>query len=306
MISAISVRNARKSYGPLKALDDVSLDIETNEIFGILGRNGAGKTTLVESFVGLTTLDSGSVSILGLDPRTSARKVHELVGVQLQRSDLPEKIRVAEVLKLYASFYRNPCPIDELLDLVDLGDKRKSTWDSLSGGQAQRLSIALALVGRPQVAILDELTSGLDPAARREAWAVLLRLKEQGVTIVLVSHYMEEVEYLCDRVALLDHGVLRLVDTPNGLIDAAGGEQQITFEPQTAVDLPSLRLLPDVRQVDQHGPLVVVIGGTGALSAVIAASHQSGFKMQRLQVTNTSLDTAFLNLTAAPGSEDQS
>ncbi len=221
---AIVAENLTKTYHGAVAVDAVSLVVGAGETFGILGTNGAGKTTTVEMIAGLRSPDRGSVTVLGLDPRRDRSRVRQVLGVQLQQSHLHGALRVSELVDLYRSFYPNPRPSAELLHMVGLTDHRRTRFEKLSGGQQQRLSIALALVGRPRVVILDELTTGLDPRARRRIWGMVELLQEHGVTILLVSHSMEEVERLCHRVALIDAGRIIAADTPAGLATLAGVE----------------------------------------------------------------------------------
>lgn len=221
---AILAERLAKSYLGKVAVAEVSLRVEQGETFGILGTNGAGKTTTVEMLAGLRKPDHGTVRILGLDPRSDRARVRQLLGVQLQHAHLHNALRTSELIQLYRSFYPNPRSTAELLEMVDLEEQSNMVFDKLSGGQQQRLSIALALAGRPQVMILDELTTGLDPKARRRMWGTIERLQKEGVSIMLVSHAMEEVERLCDRVALIDGGRVIALDTPRGLISHAGTE----------------------------------------------------------------------------------
>jgi ABC-2 type transport system ATP-binding protein len=221
----IEISNLRKTYGETVAVSDVSFTVDSGEIFGILGPNGAGKTTTVECLSGLRRRDGGAVRVLGKDPDRDGAELRELVGVQLQESQLPDKIRVWEALDLYGSFYRHPADWRELLDVLGLSAQRKARFGTLSGGQKQRLSIALALVGDPKVAVLDELTTGLDPAARRETWALIESVRNRGVTVVLVTHFMDEAERLCDRVAVIDAGRTVAVDTPATLIAKVRAER---------------------------------------------------------------------------------
>ncbi|QWF80404.1 ABC transporter ATP-binding protein [Amycolatopsis sp. CA-230715] len=218
----IEVRNLHKRYRDHVAVDDVSFTVERGEIFGLLGTNGAGKTTTVECVQGLRTPDSGTISVLGLDPRTDHAALRQRLGSQLQESQLPEKIRVSEALDLFASFYADPEDPGYLMDQFGLRDKANSYFGTLSGGQKQRLSIALALVGRPEVAVLDELTTGLDPHARRDTWKVIESVRDTGVTLVLVTHFMDEAERLCDRVAVLDAGRIVATGTPLELMSRVG------------------------------------------------------------------------------------
>ncbi|KDN17730.1 ABC transporter ATP-binding protein [Amycolatopsis rifamycinica] len=218
----IEVTDLRKRYGTRVAVDGVSFSVERGEIFGILGTNGAGKTTTVECLQGLRQADSGTISVLGLNPATEHAALTRRVGVQLQESQLPAKLRVREALELFASFYSEPADIDILLDQLDLRDHARSSFGKLSGGQKQRVSIALALVGRPELAILDELTTGLDPHARRETWRLVEGVRATGVTVLLVTHFMDEAERLCDRVAIFDAGRVVATGTPTELRAAAG------------------------------------------------------------------------------------
>src|SRR5215475_1611523 len=213
-MAVIDVEHVRKRYGEKVAIDDVSFTVEEGEIFGVLGRNGAGKTTTVECVVGLRRPDGGRVRVLGMDPRRDGHELRQQVGVQLQESDLPDKLTVAEAIDLYASFYRIPADGRAMLELLGLAEKRNTRYRKLSGGQKQRLSIALALIGRPRIAILDELTTGLDPVARRDTWALIDDIRNQGVTIMLVTHFMTEAERLCHRVAILEAGRVAAIGTP--------------------------------------------------------------------------------------------
>ncbi len=211
---AIRVQNLVKRYGDFVAVNDVSFSIKEGEIFGIIGPNGAGKTTTVECISGLRVPDSGSINVYGFSPEKERDEIKKLVGVQLQESALPPLLRVGEALELFASFYPNPLDPDELLESLGIMNVKNSAFRKLSGGQKQRLSIALALVGNTRMAILDELTTGLDPEARRETWDLIEGVRERGVTVILVTHFMDEAERLCDRIALINHGKLVVLDTP--------------------------------------------------------------------------------------------
>jgi len=213
-MTAIEVDHLSKRYGAKAAVDDVSFTVAEGEIFGLLGRNGAGKSTTVDCVAGLRAPDHGRIRVAGLDPRRDQGELRHRLGVQLQESGLPDKLTVAEVMRLYASFYRHPADTAGLLAMLDLTEKRNTRYRRLSGGQKQRLSIALALIGRPRVAILDELTTGLDPVAMRDTWAIVRRIRDEGVTILLVTHFMAEAERLCDRVAILDAGRIAAIGTP--------------------------------------------------------------------------------------------
>jgi ABC-2 type transport system ATP-binding protein len=297
MPAVIEVRNLHKSYGTTVAVDDVSFTVEEGEIFGILGPNGAGKTTTVECVEGLRTPDGGRISVLGLDPRRDRAELTQQLGVQLQDSELPERLRVAEALRLYSSFYRQPADWRALMEILGLTGKAGIRFAKLSGGQKQRLSIALALVGSPRIAVLDELTTGLDPQARRDTWALIEDVRSRGVTILLVTHFMEEAERLCDRVALIDAGQVVAVDTPAGLADRVQAGQRIQFRPSDPFDDGLLASLPDVTSVIHRGDVVVVTGNDNALNAVTSALARHQIVARQLRVEQASLEDAFVALT---------
>ena len=293
----IDVRGLRKVYGNRTVVDGVSLSVEEGEIFGILGPNGAGKTTTVECIGGLRVPDGGSISVAGMDPANEGREFRETLGFQLQESRLPDKQTVSEALQLYSSFYSHPRNWRELLARLGLVEQRNTHYAKLSGGQKQRLSVALALIGNPRVAILDELTTGLDPAARREVWSLLEDLKGTGVTLLLVSHFMEEAERLCDRVVVIDRGRVIAADTPEGLAAGVVADQRMSFMPSAPVDPTFLQGLPDVHTVAANGDRVVVTGTDNVASAVIIALHERQVAATRLRVDQPSLDDAFVALT---------
>jgi len=293
----IDVAHLRKEYGTTVAVDDVSFTVHAGEIFGILGRNGAGKTTTVECITGLRTADRGEISVLGLDPRRDRRELHERVGVQLQESAVPELMRVREAVELYASFYREPADGAELIAALGLEDAKHTYFKHLSGGQKQRLSIVLALIGRPEIAVLDELTTGLDPEARRDTWRLIEGIRARGVTIVLVTHFMEEAERLCDRVALIDHGRVVALDRPGALAIAATTSKRVRFTPREPLSDELLMALPEVSGVEHHGPEVVVAGSSDLVTAVVLALHQAGIHAEDVQTETANLEDAFLALT---------
>jgi ABC-2 type transport system ATP-binding protein len=293
----IEVSNLHKRYGDTVAVDDVSFTVEEGEIFGILGPNGAGKTTTVECVEGLRTPDRGRIEVLGLDPRRDRAQLRHKVGVQLQEGLLPEKLTVAEALDLYSSFYAAPADWERLLDDLGLADKRRTRFGKLSGGQKQRLSIALALVGDPRIAVLDELTTGLDPQARRDTWQVIENVRARGVTVLLVTHFMEEAERLCDRLAVIDAGRVVAVDTPAGLVARVSTEQRIRFKPSVPLDDALLTALPEVSSVTRQGQLVLVSGAGNLLHAVTAVLARHQIVALELRVEQANLDDAFVALT---------
>ncbi len=297
MTAVIEVRGLTKRYGGQAVVDDISFHVDRGEIFGILGPNGAGKTTAVECLEGLRKRDGGEVRILSLDPRTDAHRLHQRIGVQLQETQLPEKLRVREALELYASFYPDPADWRELLSRWGLADKAGTSFAKLSGGQKQRLFIALALVGNPEVVFLDELTAGLDPGARHVTWDLISKVRAQGVTVVLVSHFMDEVEELCDRVAILERGRIAALDTPAGLVDRAGGEYRVRFRPMAPLDEQSLAALPGVVSVIRRGAQVDISGSGDFASAVTAELARRQVVVADLRIEGRSLDSAYVALT---------
>jgi ABC-2 type transport system ATP-binding protein len=293
----IEVAHLHKAYGTTLAVDDVSFTVRAGEIFGILGRNGAGKTTTVECITGLRAADRGEISVLGLDPRRDRDDLRERVGVQLQESAVPELMRVREAVELYASFYREPADGRELIATLGLQDAEQTYFKNLSGGQKQRLSVVLALVGQPEIAVLDELTTGLDPEARRDTWRLIEGIRARGVTIVLVTHFMEEAERLCDRVALIDHGRVVALDRPSALAVAATTSKRVRFMPTEPFPDELLSGLPEVSAVEHHGPEVVVAGSGDLVTAVVLALYQAGIRSDDMQTETANLEDAFLALT---------
>ncbi len=235
----ITVSHLKKTYGKVTAVEDVSFRVKEGEIFGMLGPNGAGKTTTVECITGLRHPDGGTISVLGLDPQADRDALHPIVGVQLQASTFPDKLKVSEILDMYQSFYTNPANPEELAQALGFTEKLGSYYKTLSGGQKQRLSVALALIGQPKVAVLDEMTTGLDPQARLDAWELIEKTRGRGTTIILVTHYMEEAERLCDHVALIDHGRIIALDTPQGLAEKVTGGKQVRFVPSDTRSMTS-------------------------------------------------------------------
>lgn len=296
-MAIIEVTNLHKRYGDTVAVADVSFAVESGEIFGILGPNGAGKTTTVECVTGLRAPDRGSITVLGLDPGRHPARLREQVGVQLQESRLQDRLRVGEAIDLYRSFYRRPADGQELLDLLGLAGKRRSRYRDLSGGQKQRLSIALALIGSPTVVVLDELTTGLDPQARRDTWGLVERVRDRGVTVILVTHFMDEAERLCDRIAVIDSGRVVALDTPAGIVARAGGHQRVRFRAPAGFDERMLADLPEVVQVRRSGSQLVVTGTTEVLQAVTTTLARHQLVAHDLRVEQTNLDDAFVTLT---------
>lgn len=295
----IEVEGLRKAYGDKVVVDGVSFEVAEGEIFGILGPNGAGKTTTVECVEGLRTPDAGTVRVGGLDPVARHADVTRMLGVQLQASELQPKLTVQEALELYASFYERPADWRGLVERLGLEGQLRTRFGKLSGGQKQRLFIALALVGDPRAVVLDELTTGLDPRARRDTWSLVEDIRADGVTVLLVTHFMEEAQRLCDRIAVIDKGRLVALDTPDGLIGRATASKVISFAAGTPLDPAELRALPQVTAVDTADGRTVVEGTDATVDAFLALLARRGVTAQQLRVTDATLDDAFLDLTGA-------
>ncbi|MEU8799082.1 ABC transporter ATP-binding protein [Spirillospora sp. NPDC048819] len=303
-MAVVEVEGLCKRYGETVAVDDVSFAVERGEIFGIVGRNGAGKTTLVECVEGVRRPDRGRIRVLGLDPSRDRARLRQVMGAQLQGGALPEKLRVGEAVALYRSFYAEGADPARLLDELGLSAKRDTAFENLSGGQAQRLSIALALIGKPRIAVLDELTTGLDPRARRGVWELIEQIRDSGVTVLLVTHFMPEAERLCDRVAVIDRGRLAALDTPGGLIARLDSPQRVRFRAAAPFDAAVLTGLDGVGEVRTDRGETVVTGTGNLLHAVGSALVRHGVVATGTRLETATLDDAFLALTGrTPGEE---
>ncbi|MGW0759943.1 ATP-binding cassette domain-containing protein [Streptomyces sp. NPDC002814] len=295
--SVIEVSGLRKSYGGRAVVDGVSLTVGEGEIFGILGPNGAGKTTTVECVEGLRVPDAGRVRVAGLDPVADHDKVTRVLGAQLQESELQAKLTVREALELYAAFYPTPADWRPLAERLGLTDKLTTRFARLSGGQKQRLFIALALIGNPRIVVLDELTTGLDPRARRDTWQLIEEVRDSGVTVLLVTHFMEEAQRLCDRIAVIDKGRIAALDTPAGLIRRSAGATVITFTPSAPLDEQELSALPALASVEHKDGRITLSGSDETVNAVITLLARHRITAHQLRVSDATLDDAFLDLT---------
>jgi len=293
----IEVTALRKSYGGRAVVDGVSFAVEEGEIFGILGPNGAGKTTTVECVEGLRVPDAGRVRVSGLDPVADHAEVARVLGAQLQESELQAKLTVREALELYASFYPHPADWRPLAERLGLTAKLTTRFAKLSGGQKQRLFIALALIGDPKVVVLDELTTGLDPRARRDTWQLIEDVRASGVTVLLVTHFMEEAQRLCDRIAVIDKGRVAALDTPDGLIRRSAGSTVISFTPSAALDDGDLNALPALTSVTHKDGRITLSGSDETVNAVLTLLARNHITAHQLRVSDATLDDAFLDLT---------
>ena len=297
---ALSCRGLIKRYADVVAVNGLDLDVRSSECFGLLGPNGAGKTTTVEILEGLTPPDGGAVEVLGERwGRGRDRELRNRLGVQLQETQLPEKLTVEETITLFRSFYTTGRTTDEVIDVVELGEKRKARVGKLSGGQKQRLALACALVGDPEMLFLDEPTTGLDPQARLKLWDIVETFKAAGGTVLITTHYMEEAARLCDRVGIMDHGRVIALGTPFELIESLGADQIVEFSARGEIDEHALGGLPGVRGVRaKNGEYALTVSDiSAALPALLALLGARGAELITLTTHQATLEDVFVNLT---------
>lgn len=300
MDTVVEVKGLTKRYGDLVAVNEVSFEINRGEIFGLVGPNGAGKTTTVEMLEGLRQPDGGTARVLGLDPTIQGDRLKERIGVLLQASSIQPDIKVGEALKLFASFYQNAPNVDNLPGLLALEDKLGIRFKRLSGGLQQRVSIALAMVNDPEILFLDELTTGLDPQARRNMWALIDKLRNQGKTILLTTHYMEEAEKLCDRVGIIDDGKIIALDTPGNLVNSLMAESKIIVSVEgKAPDISTLKELNATSRVEQDKDSFTLYTRDEnlTLQELVRMADAKKFRLTNLHTESPSLDDVFLSLT---------
>jgi ABC-2 type transport system ATP-binding protein len=303
MDTIVQVEGLRKVYGATVAVEEVSFEVRAGEIFGMVGPNGAGKTTTIECLEGLRKPDQGTVRVLGLDPQRAGQTLRERTGIQLQQSNLPERMRVWEALDLYASFYPHAADWEELLSQLGLQEKRNTPFSKLSGGQKQRLFIALALLPNPQLVFLDELTTGLDPQARHAIWDLVRDVRAKGKTVLLTTHFMEEAERLCDRVAILDHGRIVALDTPAALIHGLEEEERVVFTLDGGPSTAQEQALSQAGRLEVQGEQVTIHGKNGRkvplVSEVVGLLSGQGVAFRDLRTEQPSLEDVFLSLTGS-------
>jgi ABC-2 type transport system ATP-binding protein len=294
----IRVSSIRKTYGRIVAVDEVSFDVEAGEIFGLIGPNGAGKTTTMECVEGLRTPDRGAISVFGLDPRRDAHTLQERIGVQLQEAQLQKRIKVREAVSFWASIYRAPVDGDRLIEQLGLSDKRNAWFMTLSGGQKQRLSIALALINDPELVFLDELTTGLDPQARRAIWELVRGIRQRGKTVFLTTHLMEEAEKLCDRVAIIDHGRIIDIGTPAELVRRHCPERTVIVITEDPAAVERFHTIAQVESVSRQGLQHTVRGrGEDLVTQLIQCLAEHRMKVTGFHTEVSTLEDVFLKLT---------
>jgi ABC-2 type transport system ATP-binding protein len=296
----VQVKNLRKTYGTTIAVEDVSFDVQEGEIFGMVGPNGAGKTTTIECLEGLRKPDQGTLRVLGVDPQREGHILREHAGMQLQQSNLPDRMKVWEALDLYSSFYPKTADWKELLVQLGLEEKRNTSFSKLSGGQKQRLFIALALLPDPQLVFLDELTTGLDPQARHAIWDLVRDVRSKGKTVLLTTHFMEEAEQLCDRVAILDHGRIVALDSPAALIRNMGAEERVVFSVDGTLPAAFEKAFSGASRLEVQGERVIIHGcsnKTPLVSEVVSQLTAQKIQFRDLRTEQPTLEDVFLSLT---------
>ena len=296
----ITVNNLRKYYDDVKAVDGISFEVHAGEIFGFLGPNGAGKTTAIEIIEGYRKPDNGSVTVLGLAPRKDGHELKERIGIMLQETALYPDLRVGELLRLFAGYYRNPVNPDALLKMIGLQEKRRAFVRELSGGQRQRLAFILTIINNPELLFLDEPTAGLDPQSRRAAWEWIRLAREKGKTVFLTTHYIEEAEALCDRVAIIDYGKIIALDTPKRLIAGLGVKHRIEFMTDGTLDSARLAEIPGVEEAIEAGEgacVLYVKEPQPVLGELMALAERKGLALRDLRVKGATLEDVFIKLT---------
>ena len=299
-MSAIKVSNLHKSYGDIRAVDGVSFEVKEGEIFGLLGPNGAGKTTTIEIIEGYRKPDSGGVSVLGLDPTKDGYELKEQVGIMLQSTTLYPDLKVDEILKLFASYYRHSVDTDSLLEMIGLKDKKNAYVKELSGGQKRKLAFILTLVNDPELMFLDEPTEGLDAQTRRVVWEIVRKAPKKGKTVFVTTHYIEEAQNLCDRVAIIDHGKIIALDTPKRLMASLEVEQKIEFVTDSAIDVEQLRKIKGVSKAVQtrEGEFAVYTKKIQTtLKELMTLAEKEDYEFKGLRVVGATLEDVFIKLT---------
>ncbi|XSG74587.1 ATP-binding cassette domain-containing protein [Herpetosiphon llansteffanensis] len=298
-MTAIQVENLVKIYGPLRAVDGISFEVAKGEVFGMLGPNGAGKSTTTEMIEGLRKPDGGNIHVLGHDVVKNVEPIKQRIGIQLQTTSLFQKLTTRELVKLFASFYKNTLPVDEVIGLVNLEEKVNTASKDLSGGQRQRLAVAIALINDPDIIFLDEPTTGLDPQARRSMWDVVSNLQKRGKTVFLTTHYMEEAERLCDRVAVVDHGKIIALGKPQALIHDNFDETALEFSNDEQLPENLLASLPGVERVQNENGITTIYSKSVArtTNALMALVEQQQTELRGFTIRAATLEDVFLKLT---------
>ncbi len=297
-MNVIKAEKLSKTYGKVRAVNGISFNVKEGEIFAMLGPNGAGKTTTIECTIGLKGYDTGNISVLGINPRKERNMLYERIGVQLQETSFQDKIKVCEICRLFESFYKNPFPYDALLDRFGLSEKRNSYVSDLSGGQRQKLSIIIALISNPEIVFLDELTTGLDPQARRSMWDYIRELKKEGRTVFITTHYMEEAEYLCDRICIIDYGKIIAIGTVQDVINSCGIFNEITFESEQDISDMLKDNIRQIADIKNEGAKYTVYGKDDRILGKLTYTLEvKKINYKSLNIKRPKLEDAFIKLT---------
>lgn len=294
----IELRDVIKRYGNITAVDKVSFEVYEGEIFGLLGPNGAGKTTTIEMVEGLRSPDSGNIIVFGKNPAKGGEDFRELVGVQLQDTAVYPKAKVLEVFSLFSSFYDNPISPSKMLERMDLSHRAHSFYKDLSGGEKQKVAIGIALISQPRVLFLDELTTGLDPRSRRDMWNFIQKFREEGKTIFLTTHYMDEAEILCDRVGIIDRGKIIAMNSPQALIESINAENAISFAME-GMDKNEIESIKGVKKIEEIKERYILYGKNvnSILKSLTSLADKNGIELKNLQIKEPNLDDVFITLT---------
>ena len=291
---AIEVSNLKKTYDGVEVVKSISFNVEKGYVFGFLGPNGAGKTTTLEMIEGLRSPESGEISILGMDPKKKIKEIQSIIGVQLQSAVLDQRIRVHEALELFASYYPKSMDLEELLELVKLKEKRNTFQKDLSGGQFQRLAMALCLVNDPEILFLDEPTTGLDPQSRRNLWDIVLELKKRGKTIVITTHYMDEAEKLCDRIAIIDNGEIISEGSPQELIEKLDAGRIVEIPVDNFIDKVKLN---SITRSEVHGGVTELYTNNLGQTLEELLNNKESFDLETVHIRKATLEDVFIHLT---------
>ncbi len=296
--TVVTVQDLAKHYKDVKAVDGISFTVKRGEIFGIVGPNGAGKTTTIECIAGMRSPDNGLVNVLGLHPTNDSALLKQRIGLQQQESEIPDRLKLKEAMLLFSSFYEDVLDYKELLTQLNLWEKKDAYFSTLSGGQKKRFFVAMALIGNPDVLFLDELTSGLDPQARRSIWKLVKSLREQGRTIVLSTHYMDEAEKLCDRVAVIDRGKIAALDSPANLILSHGGHTRVLFDVEEDFDHQFLSGIPGVESVQrENDSCSLEVSIRSAIVEIVKGLDSADNGLDSFRIEAPDLEDVFLNIT---------
>lgn len=297
MKSVIKVNDLEVQYNGIKIINKVNFDVKEGEVFGMIGTNGAGKTTLIECIEGLRNNYTGNISVLGMNPKTDRREIYERIGIQLQETTYYDKVKVWEICRLFSKLYKNTISYEQLLNDFDLYEKRNTYISKLSGGQKQKLSIILSLIPNPDIVFLDELTTGVDPQARRSIWNLIKKMKSRGVTIYLITHFMDEAEFLCDRIAVMKKGEIKDIDTVNNLINTYSNGNKVNFTLNDLKDISAIKKINGVENIDIREKEITIYGDDVKLCEyILKYLNDNNIRYSNLSSNKSNLEDVFLKI----------